>query len=234
VRIAIVSDVHGNIFALESVLADLKETAPDIVFHGGDLAHGGGSPAPVIDRIRELGWKGVLGNTDEMLYDPEPMRDFIPQALAGTMAEMAAATNEALGSERLDWLKQQPKTQTLGALTLVHASPDSLWRAPYPEATDTDLEAVYSSPGSPLVVYGHVHRSYIRSLRGFTVANSGSVSLSHDGDPRSSYLLVDDGIPQIRRVAYDVEREIEALTASGFPHVDWTAKMLRAARPSMP
>ena len=69
-RIAIVSDLHGNLSAFEAVLADLRSAAPDLVLHGGDLADPGSSPVEVIDQIRDLGWSGVYGNTDEMLVDP--------------------------------------------------------------------------------------------------------------------------------------------------------------------
>jgi predicted phosphodiesterase len=68
-RSAIVSDIHGNLPALEAVLADLEQVRPDLVLHGGDLALGGPHPVEVVDRVRELGWAGVLGNTDE-LRDP--------------------------------------------------------------------------------------------------------------------------------------------------------------------
>jgi predicted phosphodiesterase len=57
-RIAVVSDIHGNLTAFEAVLADLGQTSPDLVLHGGDLAHGGSMPAEIVDRVRELGWEG--------------------------------------------------------------------------------------------------------------------------------------------------------------------------------
>jgi predicted phosphodiesterase len=66
-RVAIVSDVHGNRRAFEAVLADLRRVATDLILHGGDLAYGGAHPAEVIDQVRSLGWAGVRGNTDEML-----------------------------------------------------------------------------------------------------------------------------------------------------------------------
>ena len=237
--VAIVTDIHGNLTAFEAVLKDLEVSSPDLILHGGDLAYGGANPAEVLDRIRELGWSGVLGNTDEMLFDPAPLREFASQSTAmkpllPLIEEMAGATSEALGEERLQWFRCLPAIWSDGPLALVHASPASLWRSPYPEASDAELGSVYSPLGKPLAVYAHVHRSFIRNLHGLTVANTGSVSLSHDGDPRASYLLVQDGIPAIRRVEYDVEREIKALSQSGFPHWQWTAKILAAARPQMP
>ncbi len=75
-RIAVVSDIHGNRTAFDAVLADLRETAPDLVFHGGDLADSGASPVEVVDRIRDLGWPTVVGNTDEMLFRPESLTEF--------------------------------------------------------------------------------------------------------------------------------------------------------------
>lgn len=66
-RVAVISDVHGNLTALAAVLADLRDTSPDLVVHAGDLAANGSSPAEVIDVIRDLKWPGVHGNTDEML-----------------------------------------------------------------------------------------------------------------------------------------------------------------------
>ena len=128
-RIAIVSDIHGNLTAFEAVLADLQQTSPDLILHGGDLADSGGSPGDIVDQIRDLGWHGVLGNTDEMLFKPESLTDFADQSphLKSTFAaveEMAATTREALGEERLAWLSSLPRTQIHVPISLVHASPE--------------------------------------------------------------------------------------------------------------
>ena len=139
-----------------------------------------------------------------------------------------------LGKERLDWLRDLPMVQVHSPLALVHASPDSAWRSPTQAATDAELESVYKPLGEPCAVYGHIHHAYIRSLSSIIVVNTGSVSLSYDGDPRASYLLLDDGKPEIRRVEYDVEKEIQALAAWCWPHADWVARILRSAGPQMP
>jgi putative phosphoesterase len=234
-RIAIVSDIHANPTAFEAVLADLRQTAPDLIFHGGDLANAGSNPAEIVDRILDLGWPGVVGNTDEMQFRPESLVEFMGQSpLFPIIEEMAAWEREALGEERLDWLRGLPFKQVHGPMALVHASPESCWRSPMPEATDAELEKVYSPLGQAVAVYGHVHRSFIRTVSSMTVVNTGSVSLSHDGDQRAAYLLLDDAAPTIRRVEYNVDRELNALATCGLPHADWVARMLKNARPEMP
>ena len=238
-RIAIVSDIHGNLTAFEAVLADLRVTSPDLILHGGDLAQGGSRPAEIVDRIRDLGWQGVLGNTDEMLFRPESLEAFAsqssaPPALWDAIREMGNATSEALGEKRLAWLSTLPVLHVHGPMALIHASPESTWRSPGPEASDAELQSVYGPLSKPVVTYGHIHRSYIRDVSGMIVANSGSVSLSYDGDRRAAYLLLDDSTPAIQRVEYDVYKEMKALAGCGLPHSDWIARTLESGWPQMP
>ncbi|MBI3207531.1 MAG: metallophosphoesterase family protein [Candidatus Solibacter usitatus] len=238
-RIAVVSDIHGNRTAFEAVLADLRTASPDLILHGGDLADSGSSPAEIVDSIRDLGWRGVRGNTDEMLVRPESLTEFARQspqlqALFTVIEEMAAFARDALGEDRLAWLRGLPHAQMVGPMALVHASHESLWRAPMPEAGDAELLRVYQQLEHPVAIYGHIHRPYIRQLHELTVANTGSVGLSYDGDPRASYLLLDEGKPAIRRVEYDVEREKNNLLTCRLPHADWIAQMLQSGRFQMP
>lgn len=238
-RVAIVSDIHGNRTAFEAVLADLRLTSPDLILHGGDLADNGSSPVEIVDRIRDLGWQGVAGNTDEMLFEPESLTRFasgLPhlKSLFDTIEEMAAAARELLGEDRLAWLRGLPRAQIHEHFALVHASPGDPWRSPMDNAADADLASVYGPLGRPVTVYGHIHRPFVRSVPGVVVANSGSVGLPHDGDRRASYLLLDDSTPSIRRVEYDVDREVKALAAFGRPHADWIARILKSASPQMP
>jgi predicted phosphodiesterase len=116
----------------------------------------------------------------------------------------------------------------------VHASPGSLWRAPAAEASDAELESIYGSLGEPVAVYAHIHRSFVRSLPGLTVTNTGSVSLSYDGDRRAAYLLLDESKPVIRRVEYDVDAELKMLSDCDLPHATWITKTLASGRFQMP
>ena len=238
-RIAILSDIHDNLTAFQAVLSDLREVSPDLVLHGGDLVGGGSHPQEIVDQIRDLGWPGVFGNTDEAVFNPESLEAFAtasraPASLWNAIREMTAFTRDALGDERIAWLRTLPLQFARPEHALIHASPSSAWRSPDANATAPDLTATYDSLSKPLVVYGHVHTPFMRNLNGLTVINTGSVSQSFDGDPRASYLLIDDGAPSIRRVEYDVEREIKLLATSGLPHWGWTARTLRTARPQLP
>ena len=232
-RTAIVSDIHGNLTAFEAVIADLRETSPDVILHGGDLAASGAHPAEVVDRIRDLGWVGVRGNTDEMLWKRESLTNYVAkfpklQSILATLDEMIPWTCASLGEDRIRWLQTLPYLQRQASVAVVHASPNDLWQAPLPSASDLELQSVYGDLHVPIAVYAHIHRPYVRQLEGTTIANTGSVSLSYDGDPRASYLLLDETKASIRRVEYDLEREANDLLHSGMPHAAWVSQILRA------
>ena len=221
-RIAIITDVHGNLPALEAVLADLDEVRPDLVVQGGDVALGGPHPAEVIDRIRELGWPSVLGNSDVVLAGDEA----IPEAERGFVAP-AARTRELLGPERVAWLTSRPLEWRDSGIALVHAVPGDCWPVVAHDAPDDRFRQVYGTLGVPVAVYGHTHHAHVRRLDGLTVLNSGSVSLSMDGDVRATYAVVEDGQVAHRRVAYDVEPVIEDLLRIGYPNVEFYISWLR-------
>src|SRR5258708_7167447 len=219
-RIAILADIHGNLTAFEAVLRDLEQMAPDLIVHGGDLATHGHRPAEVVDRIRDAVWPGVVGNTDEMLWRPEQYEEISqlnPALIRVLFQSLAPATRSLLGETRVEWLKSLPSQWRHDGIALVHAAPGDLWRAPMPDATDEVLRHTYKSLKAELVVYCHIHRPYIRPMPGITVCNTGSVGMPLDGDRRASYLLVDSGVPQTKRVEYDVEAEIRGLLASTYP-----------------
>ena len=238
-RIAVVSDVHGNWTALQAVLKDMKSVGADLVVHGGDLVGSGSRPADVVDLIQSLGWPGVVGNTDEVLWRPEPLEAIANGNPALTTLWQVvfadvASNRLTLGVERTRWLRSLPNHWVDHGIAIVHASPGDCWRSPSPTGSDDEFDRAYGNLDAPLVIFGHVHQPFVRQLPERVVANSGSIGLPYDGDPRASYLVIDDGRPTIRRVAYNVEAEIKELASNGYPRMPWISAILRTGRFALP
>lgn len=234
-RVAVVTDIHGNRRALQAVLSDLNQTAPDLIVHGGDLSFGGTHPGEVIDQVRSLGWPGVIGNTDEVLWTQARLKEMAvahPKlaSLLGRLQDIIAPMCARIGDERMAWLKTLPAVHIGDGFAVVHASPHDLWRAPMAEAADEEFRRTYAGRGVPIVVYGHIHVPHVRQLVGLTVASAGSVSQSYNGDRCAAYALIDGEIVTIRRVEYDVEAEARELLCSGLPHAAWLSRILLAGK----
>ena len=233
-RIAVIADIHGNLTALEAVARDVAQTAPDVIYHAGDLVASGPRQADVVDFVRAHGWQGVYGNTDEMLWAPEkldeilaknPARGQLRKILFEEVAPFAAAN---LGPERMQWLRNLPIELRINDLLILHASPGDTWRSPLANDPDERFQETYGPLAAQLVIYAHIHHPHIRRLPGFTVANTGSLSLAYDGDPRAKYLLITDGTPAHRFVEYDVEAEAKLLHEQQHPRAEWLTAILRS------
>jgi putative phosphoesterase len=234
-RIAVVSDIHANLTALDAVIADAQAVGVDLVVHAGDLMGGGTRPAEVIDRIRELGWPGVFGNTDEVVWNPGLVAEKLPSDQFLEMRDALLAytiphTLAAIGDERLAWLRALPLRWSGHDLTVVHAGPDDAWQILGAGATDEVLTRAFGGVGTPRLVYGHIHVPFVRRLPQLIVVNAGAVSLTFDGDPRARYAVIDGDRVEIRRVAYDVEKEIALLARSDDPLRESTIATLRTGR----
>jgi Calcineurin-like phosphoesterase superfamily domain len=218
---------------LRAVVADLRRRGVERVLHGGDLVLMGPRPAEVVDLVAELGWEGVVGNTDEVLWRPGEHERQLARApklaplLDLVFREYAPVTRAALGEARVTWLRELRVERRVGDWAIVHAAPGDLWRAPAPDADDEALADVYGPLGAH-AIYGHIHRPFVRRLEGgVAVANAGSVGMPWDGDPRASYLLVECDRAEVVRVAYDVEAETRALHAAHHPDARRLAEMRR-------
>src|SRR5260370_19283056 len=183
-RLAIVSDVHGNLAALDAVLEDLAAVKPDLVVHGGDLVLNGPHRAECVERIRELGWAGVLGNTDAALWT-------VPATLSEnsvrTFRVIAAATTSLLGAERVAWFKTLPlEWRDADRVAVVHAVPGDTWKVVPTDASDADLQEIYGPLAARLAVYGHIHPPYVPKVGDFTGADSGIRGRSFDLDMQAA------------------------------------------------
>lgn len=227
-RIAIFSDVHGNLAALRAVLAAIDGHRPvQLLVAAGDLvAPAGARPAETFDLLVEHGCALLLGNHDELLWDPESEHLTGPYATLVRRQEPWARAE--LGGRRIDLLRRLPRQLRLSPATgqdllIVHASPRDHLRghAATVETDEEELHRLYGGAGARVIAFGHFHKAFVREWEGGTLANVASVSLPKDGEPLAGYSIFNwDGgdwsIEQFR-VPYDVADEEAALAASGIP-----------------
>ena len=207
-RLGVVSDVHGNLVALEAVLADLPPV--DGLVCAGDVVGYNPWPAACIDALRERGVRSVQGNHDRAAASGDADW-FNSMAVAG----IEHARRE-LSSAHLEWLRSLPTERVVadGRVKLVHGHPDDPDRYTRRREVTADLlgdEAV--------LVLGHTHVQFTERFDQGVVMNPGSVGQPRDGDPRAAYgvLDLDSMAVDERRVAYDVERVERAIEAAGLP-----------------
>jgi predicted phosphodiesterase len=248
-RVAVISDTHGNLEALDAVLSELDATGPyDAVVMGGDFAFGGPRPAECIDRIRERGFPAVRGNTDEFIVElatggrvpAKVAHESQRHTASEPMLQRYRWAVERLSAEQIEYLASLPLARVIPApagraLTVVHATP---WNAhdTVPEGAPEELaRRMLDQAGGQALAYGHIHMQYQRWIDGRLLAAVGSVGLPFDGDRRAAYTvftLGEDGWSvEFRRVAYNVERAVEEVLDSGIPGAEFQASILRTARP---
>jgi predicted phosphodiesterase len=200
--LALLYDVHGNLPALEAVLADAGDAGEFLL--GGDYATAGAWPRETVERLRELDnatW--IRGNADRWLVD----RHDAPDPIDG----IAARTAELLGDELAAELAELPETAEIGDTLYCHASPRSDMQSfgAEPGALDSDL---LDGANSKRVVFGHTHVQFQRTdSGGIELLNPGSVGMPWDGDHRAAYAVMDGDRVERRRVEYDWEASVAAV-----------------------
>ena len=227
VRIAVISDIHGNLMALDAVMSDVETQDVDEVWCGGDIAFGGPWASECIARVREAGWTTVKGNTDIWVTgDPQPHTD--PEART-LIEEMARA--HAISDDDARWLVNLPLGHSApGSMLLVHGTPDSPFEGPMPDSPVGDF-APYEGRAS-LVLYGHVHRAFVRKLSdGTIVCNTGSVGMPSDGADACYVLLDMNGASWMvrhRRVPFDRRAVLAQLNRCPEPLRSWALEKFEA------
>jgi putative phosphoesterase len=199
---ALLFDIHGNLPALDAVLADLGH-ADEFVL-GGDYATAGAWPRETVERLRELPnatW--IRGNADRWLVD----RHDAP----AVMEEIAARCAERLGEELVQELAGLPESTTIDETLYCHASPQSDMESFLPEPSDLDAELLLGVEARR-VVFGHTHIAFLREgPGGIELVNPGSVGMPWDGDRRASYAVLERDRVEHRRVEYDWEAAAAAV-----------------------
>ena len=197
-------DVHGNLPALEAVLADAAATGADRFLLGGDYAAFGAWPRETVERLKELDAEWIRGNVDRWTASPEDAPDPVRPAIE--------ACGELLGETLTRELAGLPETLDRGGTLYCHASPGSDMRSFLPEPADDEAELLEGVEARRLV-FGHTHLPFQRTAEnGTELVNPGSVGMPLDGDHRAAYaLLHEHGRIEHRRVAYDHEASARAI-----------------------
>ena len=224
--IAVISDIHGNLWALQAVLQDLDRVGPSQVIVAGDLALGGPRPAECVELVRRRGYRAIRGNTDEWLFSAP---DAVTDAISWASTQLSDADRRYLAG--LPFLWRLP--HEAGDLVVVHATPWSISDVVPPDAPEPLVRRVFAEAEAAAVAYGHIHIAYVRELGDKLLVNPGSVGLPFDGDQRASYamLSVEGGRwrATLRRVPYDVAAAVGALRGSGNPEAERFARRLERA-----
>jgi predicted phosphodiesterase len=226
--IAVLYDVHGNLLALDAVLADARRQGAERWILGGDYALFGGWPAETVARLRELEpavW--VRGNVDRWLGDPAAAPD--DAGVQGAIADCRAAVGDDLAGQ----LGALPFEAELAGARIVHASPVSDLRSFSPEPAEDEAELLAGVTHERLL-FGHTHVQFRRAAGAVELINPGSVGVPLDGDPRAAYALIHpDGALELRRVAYDTAAAIARLGEAfgDRPWVELISGRLERSRP---
>jgi len=220
--IAVISDIHGNLPALEAVLADLRDQSVDEVLVGGDLVGRGPQGSEVVRRIRDAGWRGVRGNHEDYLLDfrcgrvPTEWLELDEWAASRFMADQLEPDDER-------FIKALPlaiHATTAPELCLVHGSPRSNNEGLGPWTPDKQLRAHLARVTGRILVCGHTHRPLLRPFEEGTVVNVGAVGLPFNGDPRAQYAILrkrsGSWEVELRRVEYDRDALLAVYESSGF------------------
>ena len=237
-RIALISDIHANLPALEAVLADIDADATiDAIYHLGDLVGYAPWPNEVVKLLHERAIAGVAGNYDSTTathykhcgckYEDPRQEELSHVSYAWTLENTSDESKRILGALpfRLD-------VRPLGGhvpgprLILVHGNPvlnTVYWTEDRPDSFAEQMAAQAGAKKGDVIAFGHTHKPWHKTIADIHFVNTGSVGRPKDGDPRAGYVVLEfDAGANVRvafeRVQYDVERTASAIMASTLPN----------------
>lgn len=209
-QVGLISDIHGNLPALESVLEDMPSL--DTIVCAGDVIGYNPWPAACVEKIREVADITVMGNHDRMVRTPH---EYGSNHMAEAGLEFA---NEQLSNRQLKWLDDRPRKATFvdDQFLLVHDHPTTVDEYVYP--VEFDKLRCYLDNYRGLVL-GHTHMPHEQTIDDRIITNPGSVGQPRDKDPRAAYAILntDSGDVELKRTSYDIDRVISRIEEVGLP-----------------
>lgn len=233
-RVAFISDVHGNATALEAVMDDIQKKDVDQIVVLGDLCFRGPEPKRSLQLVREITGNVIKGNADEWVIRGIHVGE-VPDLALPIMRQEQEWTRSQLDDEDIDYLQNLPTTLSLElegfTFQLFHATPDSLFEVVAPTDADEKIKSVFMKEASNFYIYGHIHLPYIRYIDGRCVINTGSVGMPFDGLNYASYCLIElkNGFAQssIVRVQYDVDKVVNQFQESDYPNKEFMMNVIK-------
>ncbi len=240
-RVALIADIHGDLEALEAVLADIGREGVDRVICLGDVAATGPKPHETIERLMELGFPTVMGNADEDMLRPlRPVSAAKASEDARRVSDIDRWGAGELSEKHLEYIRTFRTTVEVAledgrSLLCFHGSPRSNTDVILSTTSEKELGAMLSGhTGADIMAGGHTHAQMMRRHGKSILVNPGSVGLPVDGEgeaahnpPWAEYAVVSSGdgasSVEMRRVAVDVEAVWGAALGSGMPHAEWWA-----------
>jgi putative phosphoesterase len=225
-RIGIISDIHGNLPALEAVLQDIKTRRVEAVYCLGDLVGYAPFPNEVTERIRAEGIPTIVGNYDDGVgFDRDECgcayRDPIERQLGDLSFAWTKAHVTAENKAFLRTLVKEIRFEADGrGLLLVHGSPRKINEYLFEDRPVSSFQRLAASSDADIIVFGHTHRPYTKLVDGVLFVNAGSVGKPKDGDWRACYALLEPTAAQpvtFFRLEYDVSTVAAAIRASELP-----------------
>jgi putative phosphoesterase len=223
-RLAIFSDIHGNLQALDAVLADIHAQKPDAIYCLGDLVGYGAAPNEVTARIRAEKIPTVMGNYDDGVgFERDECgcayRDPIDQELGDRSLAWTKARTTAENKAFLRTLLKEIRFEADGTrILLVHGSPRRLNEYLFEDRPISSFQRLAAASNADVIVFGHTHKPYEKDVDGVLFVNDGSVGKPKDLDWRACYIVVEHGAATFRRVEYDVKAAAAAIRATELPH----------------
>jgi predicted phosphodiesterase len=246
---AVLSDIHANLPALEAVLANVQQRAVDVVYHLGDLVGYAPWPDETVDRLLDARIPGVAGNYDSTVgtgykhcgcrYEDPLQEKLSHESYRWTLAHVSEETRAILRGLpfRID-VRPQGGHVSGATIHLIHGAPTLntlYWTEDRPDDFCRKMAARMGAEAGDVIVFGHTHKPWTKTIDGVLFVNAGSVGRPKDGDWRACYLLLqaDGGEPSAEfvRVGYEIERAEAAIHASQLP--DEFATYLRTGGASL-
>jgi putative phosphoesterase len=225
-KVAILSDIHANITALEAVLDDLKQQEVEALYCLGDLVGYAAFPNEVIDRIRRDGTPTIMGNYDDGVgFDRDECgcayRDPEEQRLGDLSLRW---TQRTVTSDRKEFLRSlQPEIRFAAdgkRFRLVHGSPRRMNEYLFEDRPISSFQRLAATSETDVLIFGHTHKPYTKRVDSVLFVNAGSIGKPKDGDARACYVVMNtsgDVDVEFRRIVYDVETAANAIRESSLP-----------------